>query len=77
MRPAHKSISAGVLEVREQVVSHFEAALFESIRTWFFDRYRFAEAHPIRSFFFIPKRGKVYLYVNETLCWKPGFPNHQ
>jgi cold-inducible RNA-binding protein len=24
---------------------------FESIRTWSFDRYRFAEAHPIRSFF--------------------------
>ena len=33
----------------------FEAALFESIRTWSFDRYRFAEAHPIRSFFSFPK----------------------
>src|SRR6185295_19174768 len=48
----------------------------KSIRTWFFDRYRFAEAHPIRSFF-SSQRGKVYLYVNKTLCWKPCFPNHQ
>src|ERR1041385_3005719 len=51
MRPAHKSISAGVWKFESRLVSHFEAALFESIRTWSFDRYRFAEAHPIRSFF--------------------------
>jgi RNA recognition motif-containing protein len=39
---------------------------FESIRTWSFDRYRFAEAHPIRSFFSFPK-GKVYLYMSTKL----------
>jgi hypothetical protein len=50
MRPAHKSISAGVWKFESRLVSHFEAAL-KSIRTWFFDRNRFAEAHPIRSFF--------------------------
>src|SRR6185369_16643819 len=58
MRPAHKLISAGVWKSESRLVSHFEAALFESIRTWSFDRYRFAEVHPIRSFFFIPKKGK-------------------
>jgi hypothetical protein len=56
MRPAHKLISAGVWKFESGLVSHFEAALFESIRTWSFDRYRIAEAHPIRSFFSFPKR---------------------
>jgi cold-inducible RNA-binding protein len=60
MRPAHKSISAGVLEVREQACFTLRSRSFESIRTWSFDRYRFAEAHPIRSFFFIPK-GNIYM----------------
>jgi cold-inducible RNA-binding protein len=56
MRPAHKSISAGVWKFESGLVSHSEAALFcESIRTWSFDRYRFAEVHPIRSFFSVPK----------------------
>src|ERR1044072_3621761 len=58
MRPAHKSISAGVWKFESRLVSHFEAALFESIRTWSFDCYRFAEAHPIRSFFFHSQKGK-------------------
>src|SRR6185437_8814307 len=58
MRPAHKSISAGVWKFESGLVSHFEAALFESIRTWSFDCYRFAEAHPIRSFFFHSQKGK-------------------
>ena len=62
MRPAHKSISAGVWIVREQADSNYEAAL-TSIRTWSFDRYRFAEANLIRSFLFIPKKGKGI-----TLC---------
>ena len=31
-----------------------EALLMKSTRTWSFDRYRFAEANPIRSFFVIP-----------------------
>src|ERR1044072_9323960 len=66
MRPAHKSISAGVWKFESGLVSHFEAALFESIRTWSFDRYRFAEAHPIRSFFFIPK-GERYISMSTKL----------
>jgi len=55
------------LEVREQACFTLRSRSFESIRTWSFDRYRFAEAHPIRSFFFIPKRGKVYLYMSTKL----------
>src|ERR1051325_828984 len=31
----------------------------------------------IRSFFFLPLRGKVNLNVYKTLCWKPRFPNDQ
>jgi cold-inducible RNA-binding protein len=44
-----------------------EVALSEGIRTWSFDRNRFAEANPIRSFFFIPEREKVYLYMSTKL----------
>src|SRR6185503_19519542 len=80
MRPAHKSISAGVWKFESRLVSHFEAALFESIRTWSFDRYRFAEVHPIRSFFFIPKKGKgISLcqrnFMLETSLSKPPVRN--
>jgi cold-inducible RNA-binding protein len=39
MRPAHKTISAGRLDgSRVGLVSHYEAALLESTRTWSFDR---------------------------------------
>jgi cold-inducible RNA-binding protein len=38
----------------------------ESIRTWSFDHYRFAEVHPIRSFFLFPDRGKV-IYMSTKL----------
>ena len=45
--------------VREQACLKLRSrSLFESIRTWSFDRYRFAEANPIRSFFY-PEQGKV------------------
>src|ERR1700738_1313864 len=75
MRPAHKSISAGVWIVREQACFKFRSRSFKSIRTWSFDRYRFAEANPIRSFFSTPKRGKVYLcqrnFTLETSLSKP------
>ena len=37
-----------------------------SIRTWSFVRYRFAEANPIRSFFFIPK-GERYISMSTKL----------
>ena len=50
MRPAHKTISAGRWMVREQACYEIsEAALLKSIRTWSFERYRFAEATPIRK----------------------------
>src|ERR1051326_7860294 len=58
MRPAHKSISAGVWKFESRLVSHFEAALLRASEPGPSTRYRFAEAHPIRSFFFIPKKGK-------------------
>ena len=66
MRPAHKSISAGVWKFESRLVSHFEAALFESIRTWSFDRYRFAEVHPFRSFFHSQK-GERYISMSTKL----------
>jgi RNA recognition motif-containing protein len=37
-----------------------------SIRTWSFDRYRFAEAHPIRSFFHSQK-GERYISMSTKL----------
>jgi RNA recognition motif-containing protein len=40
---------------------------FESIRTWSFDRYRFAEAHPIRSFFFHSQKGERYISMSTKL----------
>jgi RNA recognition motif-containing protein len=58
MRPAQKVFSAGVWIVREQACFTLRSRSFESIRTWSFDRYRFAEVHPIRSFFSFPKQGK-------------------
>jgi len=43
---------------RAGLLRNSEAALFGRIRTWSFDRYRFAEANPIRSFFFHSRKGK-------------------
>src|SRR5688572_8623150 len=37
-----------------------------SIRTWSFDCHRFAEAHPIRSFFSFPK-GERYIFMATKL----------
>ena len=65
MRPAHKSISAGVWKFESRLVSHFEAALL-SIRTWSFDRYRFAEVHPFRSFFH-SQTGERYISMSTKL----------
>jgi len=57
MRPAPQ-ISAGRLDrSRAGLLQTLEAAL-KSIRTWSFDRNRFAEANPIRSFLFAPKGGR-------------------
>jgi cold-inducible RNA-binding protein len=56
------------LEVREQACFTLRSrSLSKSIRTWSFDRYRFAEAHPIRSFFSIPKKGERYISMSTKL----------
>jgi len=57
MRPAQQSFAPDVWIVREQARKNLQKSLsYKSIRTWSFDRNRFAEANPIRSFFFIPER---------------------
>src|SRR5215213_10264888 len=66
MRPAHKTISAGVLEVREWACFTLRSRSFKSIRTWSFDRYRFAEVHPIRSFFSFPTQER-YISMSTKL----------
>jgi RNA recognition motif-containing protein len=43
-----------------------EAALYESIRTWSFVRYRFAEANPIRRFFSFPE-GERDIFMSTKL----------
>jgi hypothetical protein len=55
MRPAHKTFSAGRFGWFESgLVLQLEALLIESIRTWSFDRYRFAEAQSDSQLLFIP-----------------------
>jgi hypothetical protein len=56
MRPRTKRLAPDVWIVREQASYEiFEAApSFESIRTWSFDRYRFAEAQSDSQLLFIP-----------------------
>jgi RNA recognition motif-containing protein len=59
MRPAHKTISAGVWIVRERLVSTSKPLLlFEHPNLVLRPATVFAEAHPIRSFFSLPNRGK-------------------
>ena len=61
-------ISAGrSVSSRVGLVSHSEAALLtKSIGPWSFDRYRFAEANQIRSFFSFPNRER-YIYMSTKL----------
>jgi hypothetical protein len=66
MRPAHKSLSAGVWMVREQAGYEIRSRSFESIRTWPFDRYRLAEVNPIRSFS-LSQTGKRQIYMSMRL----------
>jgi cold-inducible RNA-binding protein len=66
MRPAHKTISAGVWKFESRLVSHFEAALYEHPNLVLRPRYRFAEATPIRSFFSFPK-GERYISMSTKL----------
>src|SRR5712692_3648526 len=59
MRPAHKRVSAGVVDrSRAGGWELRRRGFFESIRPWSFDRYRFAEAPFVRKLLFIPKKGK-------------------
>src|SRR5438270_5450988 len=55
--PAHKTISAGRLDSsRAGLLRNFRSRSFlQSIRTWSFDRHRFAEARPVRKLPLIPK----------------------
>src|SRR5437660_10017312 len=75
--PGKKRLALDVWIVREQACYKLRSRSFESIRTWSFDRYRFAEARSVRKASFHSLTGERYIYVNETLCWKPRFPNHQ
>src|ERR1051326_7691373 len=77
MRPAHKSISADVWKFESRLVSHFEAALLRASEPG--PSTATVSPKPIRfaASFSFPTRGRVYLYVYKTLCWKPCFPNHQ
>jgi RNA recognition motif-containing protein len=52
--------------VREQACFTLRSRSHLSIRTWSFDRYRFAEANPIRSFFSHPNRER-YIYMSTKL----------
>jgi RNA recognition motif-containing protein len=54
------------LEVRELACFTLRSRSLKSIRTWSFVRYRFAEAHPIRSFFSFPK-GEGYISMSTKL----------
>src|SRR5215203_4888388 len=67
MRPARKSISAGRLDSsRAGLFTLRSRSVFESIRTWSFVRYRFAEVHPFRSFFHSQK-GERYISMSTKL----------
>ena len=52
--------------VREQACYKLRSRSFKSIRTWPFDRYRFAEANPIRSFF-ASQKGERYICMSTKL----------
>src|SRR5690349_4758499 len=67
MRPAHKSISAGVWKFESGLVSHFEAALFESIRTWSFDCYRFRRSPSDSQLLFSFPKGEKYISMSTKL----------
>ena len=67
MRPAHKTISAGVWIVREWADFKLRSRSFESIRTWSFDRYRFAEARSVRKASFHSQKGERYICMSTKL----------
>jgi len=58
MRPAHKTISAGVWMVREQAVSHFEAALYSEHPNLVLRPLPFRRSPSDSQLLFIPKKGK-------------------
>ena len=63
MRPAQQISAPDVWMVREQASFNFEALLLRASEPGPSYGNRFAEANPIRSFFFTPA-GERYIYVN-------------
>jgi RNA recognition motif-containing protein len=66
MRPAHKSISAGVWKFESGLVSHFEAALFRASEPG--PSTATVSPKPIRfAASFIPKKGERYISMSTKL----------
>ena len=61
MRPAHNDQRWRLDSSRAGLFHTPKPLLFQSIRTWSFDRYRFAEANPIRKLLLSPKRERYIL----------------
>src|SRR6266850_6598135 len=61
MRPAHKTVSAGVLDSSRAGLFQTPKPLFQEHPNPVLRLLPFTEVLPIRSFFSFPKRGKVYL----------------
>jgi cold-inducible RNA-binding protein len=67
MRPAHKTISAGVLDGSRAGLFHTPKPLLDQEHpNWSFVRYRFAEAYPIRKLLLSQKRER-YIYMSTKL----------
>src|SRR5829696_4303840 len=58
MRPAHKTISAGVLEVREQACFHISKPLFQEHPNLVLRPLPFRRSPSDSQLLFIPKKGK-------------------
>ena len=67
MRPAHKSISAGVWKFEGRLVSHFEAALFREHPNLVLRPLPFRRSPSDSQLLFIPKTGKG-LHVNRIIA---------
>jgi hypothetical protein len=66
---ANITISAGRLDIREQVCFSLSKPLFSKKQPNRFSRYRFTAVNPIRSFFSF-SGGEVCLYVNKNSGWR-------
>jgi len=66
MRPAHKSISAGVWKFESRLVSHIEAALFEHPNL-VLRPLPFRRSPSDSQLLFIPKKGERYISMSTKL----------